>query len=154
MLSYFSGRVEMDTEQLLAALDRLLDRLPEYVSGGDSDLMERVKNVVGEFNGLDIFFRRLSRLLKMINEGTLITDADDVILVNAWDECNPDLDKFIRRMHSLREIPKIIDPVELPEYLSDVDFRVREAAKLKLDELRELKAMVSEQVIERDKTGG
>jgi len=87
----------------------------------------------------------------------VITADGDIIVISpadVWDELKPDLDKFIRRAELLTIIQEITDLAELPEYLSDEDLRVIEAAKLKLDELRELKAMVSEQVIERDKTGG
>lgn len=80
----------------------------------------------------------------------VITADGDIYLISpadAWDE--------LKRCAELLDIiQEITDLAELPEYLSDEDLRVTEAAKLKLDELRELKAMVSEQVIERDKTGG
>jgi len=132
----------MDTKKLLAALDKLPEYLLENVkilSGGDPDIMEGAKNVISAWNELDIFFRRLNRLQKMIVGGVPITDDGDIILVNAWNECKPDADKFIRRMHSLREIPEITDPAELPEYLSDTDLSVVEAAELKLRELTEAK---------------
>ena len=45
-----------------------------------------------------------------------------------------DLRMFIRRMKRLQEINKVTGRAQLPEYLSDEDPRVIEAAKIKLEE--------------------
>ena len=69
---------------------------------------------------------------------THLLDVDPLhgfILSDEWCRCGYDLGLFVRRMRSLLEIQKITDLAELPEYLSDEDSRVTEAAKLKLDEL-------------------
>jgi len=63
----------------------------------------------------------------------VITADGDIIVISpadAWDE-------FKRCTELLTIIEEITDPAELPEYLSDEDLRVREAAKLKLDKLTE-----------------
>lgn len=44
-----------------------------------------------------------------------------------------------RHIRLLDAIQEITDPAELPEYLSDEDSRVTDAAKLKLSELTETK---------------
>lgn len=63
------------------------------------------------------------------------TGLGDFIFVNGWPELKPELDMFIRRMERLQEIGEIIDLAELPEYLSDEDLRVAEAAIVKLEQL-------------------
>lgn len=124
----------MDIKKLLATLDKL----PEYLSGDHSDIMEGAKNIIGAWGELDIFFQRLGRLRKMEAEGVPITDDDDITLVNIWDECKPDIDKCIRRMYSRQEIPEITDPAELPEYLSDGDLFVVEMAATRLEQLMDV----------------
>lgn len=56
---------------------------------------------------------------------------DEFTLAIGWP--TPVLDMVMRRLEKIREIHKITDPAELPEYLSDEDPRVAEVAKVKLD---------------------
>lgn len=64
-----------------------------------------------------------------------LTDDGTYIFVNGWHELKPELDMFIRCMERLKMIQEITDLTELPEYLSDEDPRVVEAAILKLEQL-------------------
>lgn len=52
-----------------------------------------------------------------------------------WQDLKPDLDMFLRRHDRLQELCRITDSSKLPEYLTDEDPLVVEAAKRKLDEL-------------------
>lgn len=74
-----------------------------------------------------------------MNVTKVMTADGDIFFVDPWQEMKPELDMFIRRSEILPVIREITDPAELPEYLSDEDPRVIEAAKLKLDELTQSK---------------
>lgn len=70
-----------------------------------------------------------------MNVTKVMTADGDIFFVDPWQEMKPELDMYIRRSEILLVIRETTDPAELPEYLSDEDPRVIEAAKLKLDEL-------------------
>lgn len=46
-----------------------------------------------------------------------------------------ELDRYVLRMEKMSQIDKMTNPAGLPEYLSDEDPTVVEAAKVKLEEL-------------------
>ena len=64
-----------------------------------------------------------------------MTGLGDYFVIDPWQEMKPEFDRYIRRTEILPVIRKITDLAELPEYLSDEDPRVIEAATRKLDEL-------------------
>jgi len=59
----------------------------------------------------------------------------DFIYINGRHEPLPELDYYIRCMVKLSSVQKVTDIAKLPEYLSDEDLDVREAATVKLEEL-------------------
>lgn len=74
-----------------------------------------------------------------MNVTRVMTGLGDYMFIDPWQEMKPEFDRYIRRTEILPVIREITDPAELPEYLSDEDPRVIEAAKRKLDELTESK---------------